>query len=461
MEDLQVLLTRVANPEVRELAEEAWTCYNADAIRSSITATWTAVTTDIINKLIQLADDGDAQAVSFRTTMLEARSKGLSADGVRAMQRIEDVLLSNAAQFELIDSIDQRDLERIREDRNLCVHPSLRMFGAVYQPRAENARAHLAAALSTLLTHPATQGAKALDTFRDYTCDPGFIPVIGHIQTTFYDRVRANARRNIAKMAAKHALLELDPDGRLSAVEYANRCAVVLQAFAQRDREMVRSVVVAQRERFQTATVAAQRRALIRMGEQDYFWDLVEDTLAARYQEMLFHLPMPGQPSFPLVAETQLTLAMVRSDYVRARLPQLERIFKILEMPRQMSVAAIRPAPFYVPWVIRFLQEARNFRIGEEAGQLLVHHAPYLDLDTLERALSAWASNSQCRQASQMPGIAVVLYLDTAHLGGSRDDVFVRFLAAVQAETDEEGDPYRYPELETELRAAGALPPTP
>jgi hypothetical protein len=41
---------------VRPLAQEAWRCYNAGAIRASIAATWTAVTADIITKLIRLAD---------------------------------------------------------------------------------------------------------------------------------------------------------------------------------------------------------------------------------------------------------------------------------------------------------------------------------------------------------------------------------------------------------------------
>jgi hypothetical protein len=152
------------------------------------------------------------------------------------MQNIEASLLDKAAEFELIDSIGQRELERIREDRNLCVHPSLRSFSEVYEPRPEVARGHLAVALTTLLIHPSTQGGKVLDAFLNYTCNPSFVPVVSHIQTTFFDRVRTAARSNIAKLAAKHALRELDPDGRLPAIEYANRSAIVLCAFATRQR---------------------------------------------------------------------------------------------------------------------------------------------------------------------------------------------------------------------------------
>ncbi|WP_188189457.1 hypothetical protein [Nonomuraea sp. SYSU D8015] len=157
MADVESLIGQVWSPDVRPLAEEAWRCYNAGATRACITMTWSAVTADIITKLVRLADDGDGQAVFFRTTLTEAQKKGLTKEGVRAMQAIEASLLEKAVEFELIDSIGSRELERIREDRNLCAHPSLRMLGDVYEPRPEVARGHLAVALTTLLTHPPTQ----------------------------------------------------------------------------------------------------------------------------------------------------------------------------------------------------------------------------------------------------------------------------------------------------------------
>lgn len=216
------------SPDVRPLAEEAWRCYyNAGATWACIAATWTAVTADIITKLVRMADDGDTQAVPFCTALTDAQGMGLNKDAVRAMQAIEATLLEKAAEFELIDSIGARELERIREDRNLCAHPSPRALGDVY---------HLAIALTTLLTHPPTQGRKVLDEFSAYICDPLFVPTLTHIQAIFFDRVRTATRSTIISFAAKHALLELDPAGRMPAVEHADRMAVALLAFAQRGR---------------------------------------------------------------------------------------------------------------------------------------------------------------------------------------------------------------------------------
>ncbi|TWH52639.1 hypothetical protein L612_002000000500 [Rhodococcus rhodochrous J38] len=453
MTELEHALTQVWNSDTRPLADEAWRCYNSGAIRASIAATWTAVTADIIAKLIYLADEGDPKALTFRTEVANAQEKGLSSEGVRAMQNIEANLLVKAAEFELIDSIGQRELERIREDRNLCVHPSLRSFGEVYEPRPEIARGHLAVALTTLLVHPPTQGGKILETFRNYTCDPAFVPVASHIQTTFFERVRTAARRNIAKLAAKHALCEIDPNGQLPAIEYADRSAIVLSAFAQRDRELVRSAVAGQRERFGSLDGDIQLRALVRLGDEDYFWDIVDDPLADKLNGLLNR--EIRRPDWEPLRESAASLAMVSSSYARERLPVLEQRFEALSPLHQMNVVAARPRPYFVPTVLKFLKEAGNWRTGEQAGQLLVQHAPFLDSADLQSALDEWANNYECRTAAQMPELAVTLFHSTAHLGRARLRTFASFLTQVQSLADADDSYYRYPALEEILRASG------
>ncbi len=451
--DVETLIRQVWSPDVRPLAEEAWRCYNAGATRACIAATWTAVTADIITKLVRMADDGDSQAVPFRTTLTDAQGKGLSKEGVRAMQAIEATLLDKAAEFELIDSIGVRELERIREDRNLCVHPSLRALGDVYEPRPEVARGHLAIALTALLTHPPTQGRKVLDEFSGYICDPLFVPTLPHIQATFFDRVRTATRSTIINFAAKHALLELDPAGRMAAVEHAYRMAVALLAFAQRDRELVRTAVAGQSERFQVLDGAAQLRALARLGDQDFFWSSVDQALATRLQGLMdVSVPVPEWE--PLTAEITAAMALVRSPFARERLPMLEYQFNGLSWTQRLFVAAARPDPYFVPAVSLLIQEAGSFRSGEQAGRVLVQHAPYLTIDTLRTVLSAWSTNNQCRQAAEMTTLAVYLFHGTVHLGPARAPVFGEFLTNVRA-IEGTDDYYSYPALAEALANAG------
>jgi hypothetical protein len=454
--DMETLIRQVWSPDVRPLAAEAWRCYNAGATRACIAATWTAITADIITKLVWMADDGDTQAVPFRTTLRSAQGKGLNRDGVRAMQAIEATLLDKAAEFELIDSIGVRELERIREDRNLCVHPSLRALGDVYEPRPEVARGHLAIALNTLLTNPPTQGGKVLDEFSAYICDPLFVPTLPHIQATFFDRVRTATRSTITKFAAKHALLELDPAGRMPAVEHADRMATALLAFAQRDRELVRAAVAAQSERFQVLDGATQLRALARLGDQDFFWNSVDEALGTRLQGMV-DTPVTVSEWDPLPAEHSAVMALILSPFARERLPVLEPRFTSLSWTQRLFVAAERPDPYFVPAVIQLIQEAPSWRSGNQAGLLLLHHAPFLTIETLRTVLGAWCANGECRRASDMPAFAVQLFQGTAHLGPERAPVFGEFLTKVRA-IEGTGDYYSYPALGQALSAAGYNP---
>jgi hypothetical protein len=413
-------------------------------------------TADIITKLVGLADDGDKGAAAFRQAITDAQAKGLTKDGVRAMQNIEADLLTNALTFELIDGIDVRELGRIQEDRNLCVHPSLRLHGGTYEPHPEVARGHLVVALSALLTHPPTQGARALQEFQNYICDIHFSPTLTHLQATFYDRVRAAARRSIVVVAAKHALLELDPAGRMPAIEHADRMAVALEAFAGRNRDLVRDKLAAQRETFKTAVGIVQVRALIRFADKDYFWDLIDGPLADRLQDLT--VPPTGDPaSEVLTAETAAALAVVRSRYVRERLPKLEARFLALPPYSQMLVAASHPDPYFVPRIPDFLKAAGTWRTGESAGQTLLQHAAFLDLGTLRAALTAWVDNDQCRTANLMEGLAADLLRRTAYLGPTRAAVFQEFLTRAQELDKSQGHvgPYSYPYSELAAALAG------
>ncbi|MFE9481191.1 hypothetical protein ACFYNM_21615 [Streptomyces spororaveus] len=103
----------------------------------------------------------------------EARGKP-DRDAIKTMLNVENTILDVAASLDLIDFVEKRELERLKEDRNLAAHPSLRPLGELFTPTTEYARAHLAAAVEALLIHPPSQGRKAVDRFRDHVGDPSF-----------------------------------------------------------------------------------------------------------------------------------------------------------------------------------------------------------------------------------------------------------------------------------------------
>ncbi|MEC3975803.1 hypothetical protein [Amycolatopsis sp. H20-H5] len=136
----------------------------------------------------------------------------------------------------------------------------------------------------------------------------------------------------------------------------------------------------------------------------------------------------------------------MRFDLARQRLPKLEEFFGRLHINDQMTIAGNWPPRYFVPTVVDALRTAGSWRGGESAGQLLLKHAPCLDPNDLRTALSNWADNSQCRYASKMPEIAVVVFQDANHLDGARIGAFREFLIDVKAKMQEGREPEEYKE---------------
>ncbi|MBN1961051.1 MAG: hypothetical protein JW841_08890 [Deltaproteobacteria bacterium] len=50
------------------------------------------------------------------------------------LQRIENEILTKAQEFDLFSPNELRDIEQLKEDRNLCAHPALNNEGSIFQP---------------------------------------------------------------------------------------------------------------------------------------------------------------------------------------------------------------------------------------------------------------------------------------------------------------------------------------
>jgi hypothetical protein len=110
----------------------------------------------------------------------------------------------------------------------------------------------------------------------------------------------------------------------------------------------------------------------------------------------------------------------------------LEARFPALSRYNQMLVAGAYPDPYFVPLIPAFLRDAGAWRVGEQAGQILVQHAAFLTLETLGAALTAWVENYECRTANLMQGLAVDLLQSTAHLGPARAAALHDFVTKAQ-----------------------------
>lgn len=121
--DLDELVLQVRDRSFREYIAEALAAYRHNLRRAAIVLTWTATIYDLFAKIRELhvRDPSDTNAAQFVNDLDQA----ITDQDKSRLQRIENTILDvSQQQFELFGDRDRTNLDRLYEDRNLCVHPA-------------------------------------------------------------------------------------------------------------------------------------------------------------------------------------------------------------------------------------------------------------------------------------------------------------------------------------------------
>jgi len=163
--DIEALVLRCHFEQSRQYITEAIQCYRAGAFRAAIVSTWIAVVFDLIDKIRELSASGDAAASGLETkyqtyiTQIEQNNP----IGIKSALEFErEILETCRATLQFFDPQQFTDLQRLREDRHRCAHPSFQRAGIPYYPSAEQARLHIRNAVIHVLAEPPVQGRAAL-----------------------------------------------------------------------------------------------------------------------------------------------------------------------------------------------------------------------------------------------------------------------------------------------------------
>ena len=163
--DIETLALRCRAERAREFIAEAIQCYRAGAYRSAIVNTWIAVVFVLVDKIRELALSGDPAAQSINTqyeTYITQINVG-NEQGIKSALEFERTILSICRdRLQFFDHQQMRDLERLREDRHQCAHPSFQRAGEPHKPSAELARLHLRISVDHVLSQPPIQGRSAI-----------------------------------------------------------------------------------------------------------------------------------------------------------------------------------------------------------------------------------------------------------------------------------------------------------
>ncbi|QTO47061.1 hypothetical protein [Burkholderia latens] len=165
--DIDVLALQCRSDSSRQYIEEAIRCYRAGAYRAAIVSTWVAVAFDLVDKIRELTLNGNVNATELNTRFenyIKQIDEGNEQGTRSALEFERDILSICRDKFEFFDVHQYTDLERLRDDRHRCAHPSFQRTGHPYQPSAEQARLHIRNAITHVLSLPPVHGRAAIAT---------------------------------------------------------------------------------------------------------------------------------------------------------------------------------------------------------------------------------------------------------------------------------------------------------
>jgi hypothetical protein len=160
LSDLDELILKCRDAGAKAAFSEAVAAYRAGAYRAAIVSTWIAVTFDYLAKLRDLDVGGNQKAKTILGQFETARA---NSDVTKSLELERNILDDAKDTFELLTPLEMVDLDRLKDDRHRCAHPSLQSIDSPYAPTAELVRMHMRNAIEHMLGRPPLQGKEALN----------------------------------------------------------------------------------------------------------------------------------------------------------------------------------------------------------------------------------------------------------------------------------------------------------
>lgn len=168
--NLDELMQKVRNPHAKNYINESIAAYRTGAYRAALITTWIAVCVDIIEKIRELSLSEDPAAKK-----IEERLDKIQPNDPSSMLSFErDILNFACDDLQLISTIEKSHLERLKDDRNICAHPTFSDDGSQFSPPAELALSYIVQASNYLLVHPPVKGKVIVQRMYELINEPSF-----------------------------------------------------------------------------------------------------------------------------------------------------------------------------------------------------------------------------------------------------------------------------------------------
>lgn len=134
--DLEDLLVKIHSAKTRELVIEVFECYKVGAHRPALVMLWTVVITDLLLKIEEIAEIYEDKKAKHILESIKLKWKTNPASSQWELELIKDV----KSNFSFISEILGRQIEHLKDLRNICAHPTFNHGLELYQPSAEQCK---------------------------------------------------------------------------------------------------------------------------------------------------------------------------------------------------------------------------------------------------------------------------------------------------------------------------------
>lgn len=413
--DLDELIQKIRSSYVKEYVTEALTAYRAGAYRAAVATTWVAVCIDIIEKIRELSLAGDAQV-----RRLETELDNITMDDVRAMQNFENKLITIASKdLQFISHFEEIQLERIRQDRNFCVHPTFQTEGKHINISPEVARNHLVNACNALFIHAPTKGKVFIEEIYNRITEPSFPSDAEKVHIIlssdhFLGRARPSLIRNLAIVLLKR----LFSDPQKIEISLIAKIVASLKSIGRISHEHYRSAMQDCLCRLLVSANELQfKRIFPFLKENPDCWSVLDTTTRIRAEEAV--------QTFDANGFVKYQLPQVSECIGSLRIPIYNKLSSF-EVTEQITVVGSSPTPVFKDKAIELFVSSGSFNSAHDRGQsILLPNADFFNKDDIKSILDGSLENRRFANINQI-----------MHAGGI-DSVFTELFNKTRARIPE------------------------
>ncbi|PKG55245.1 hypothetical protein [Shewanella sp. GutDb-MelDb] len=373
LSDLDELLQSVRNRYSQEYLREAVIAYRAGAYRAAVTSTWISICVDVIQKIKELSVGGDAAAAK-----LEVKLDAIQPSDVRGMLDFEnDILRIAHEELGVISLIEKTHLERVKEDRNICSHPTFSTDGSQFVPSPELARSYIVQAANYLLTNAPLKGKVVVHQMFGLITSISFpenktkaFEVLS--SERYLGRVKESAIRNLTIILFKR--LFNDEDSMASGVLLQITAALIAinrinsEAFKSACRDnLIKSLAA--------SSDATLKRLLPVLSEMPELWRYVEEATQHRLEQVIENMSVKE-------------LVLYRVSSVASAIPSVEVYFQSsiddIKWVDSSILLSGSPSVTLLEQAIEFFVKSGSFDSAYSNGvNILLKYAGFLDDEKL------------------------------------------------------------------------------